>query len=47
MGELCQRRGIGFILILILYGTADVQCSLPVDLASEEKGMAKIGWLFG
>ncbi|KAM3960760.1 axotactin [Aphomia sociella] len=30
-------RGIKLILLFILYGTADVQSSLPVDLASEEK----------
>lgn len=38
MGELCQRRRANLILLLILYGTADVKSSLPVDLASEEKG---------
>ncbi|XP_026732493.1 contactin-associated protein-like 5 [Trichoplusia ni] len=32
-----QRRSISTIVLLILYGIADVQCSLPVDLASEEK----------
>ncbi|PZC82361.1 hypothetical protein B5X24_HaOG210664 [Helicoverpa armigera] len=32
-----QRKRINFIVLLILYGTADVDCSLPVDLAGEEK----------
>lgn len=27
------------LLLLIIYGPADVYCSLPVDLASEEKGI--------
>lgn len=33
-----QRKRISLIVLLILYGTADVWCSLPVDLAAEEKG---------
>lgn len=45
MGELCQRREISLTLLLILYGTADVHSSLPVDIASEEKG--KIIFLTG
>ncbi|XP_059053874.1 axotactin isoform X2 [Achroia grisella] len=32
-------RGIKLILLFILYGTADVQTSLPVDLTSEEKAL--------
>ncbi|KAH9638999.1 hypothetical protein HF086_000925 [Spodoptera exigua] len=32
-----QRKRISLIVLLILYGTADVWCSLPVDLAAEEK----------
>lgn len=38
MGELCHRRRTNLILLIILYGTADVRSSLPVDLAVEEKG---------
>lgn len=38
MGEICQKRKTNLILLLILYGTADVWSSLPVDLTSEEKG---------
>ncbi|KAL0872124.1 hypothetical protein ABMA27_004544 [Loxostege sticticalis] len=34
---LLERRRIKLIILLIFYGTADVNCSLPVDLASEEK----------
>lgn len=36
MAKPFQGRKI-IIIVFILYGTADVQCSLPVDLASEEK----------
>lgn len=32
------RRGLYVTIILISYGIADVDLSLPVDLAVEEKG---------
>lgn len=38
MATPCQRKRISTIVLLILYGTADIECSLPVDLAAEEKG---------
>ncbi|KAJ0178446.1 hypothetical protein K1T71_006269 [Dendrolimus kikuchii] len=37
MDILITVKDISLVVILILYGTADVYCSLPVDLASEEK----------
>ena len=40
-----QRKRISTIVLLILYGTADVECSLPVDLAAEEKGKNYIIYL--
>ncbi|CAB3260316.1 unnamed protein product [Arctia plantaginis] len=37
MARSFQKRRIGMIVLFILCGTADVKCSLPIDLASEEK----------
>ncbi|KAI5645545.1 laminin G domain-containing protein [Phthorimaea operculella] len=37
MGTLWKRRGINTIMLFFFYGLADVQSSLPVDLAPEEK----------
>lgn len=33
-----HRRGLSTLLMLMLYGIADIKTSLPVDIASEEKG---------
>lgn len=38
MAKSFQKRRISMIVLFILCGPADVECSLPVDLASEEKG---------
>lgn len=38
MGTLWQRGGINTIILLFFYRLADVQSSLPVDLAPEDKG---------
>lgn len=40
MGMLWQRRGMhmSWLILHILYGTVDVESSLPVDLTPEEKG---------
>lgn len=37
MGILTQIKNISLIVLIILYGLADVYCSIPVDIASEEK----------
>ena len=37
-----ERRGIYITVLLISYGIADVDTSLPVDLASEEKGTRRV-----